>query len=293
MGADCVINHMVSVIIPTYNRGDRIERSIKSVLSQTYINIEVIIIDDGSTDDTRNIINKIDDERIRYFYQENAGACIARNQGIKLVNGEFIAFHDSDDVWYQDKIEKQMEIFENNPNVDLVFCKLVQKRKNGNEVLSPNNIRAGIVHPVEDLFGIGTITLLGKKEVFENNQFDERLPRFQELELLYRISASYTLYCLDQGLAVYNLGEDSISSNPFKMYKACELILDKHPQMRINHPKMVKHMAAIMQHAGRRLKSAHDGQYKMFYDKSLELDHSVKSRLRLLLLNLGLLALDD
>lgn len=288
-----MLNYMVSVIIPAYNRGDRIERSIQSVLSQTYINMEIIVIDDGSTDDTRDIISKIHDERIKYFYQENAGACIARNRGIQLAKGEFIAFHDSDDVWYQNKLERQMRVFKDNPNIDLVFCKLVQKRKNGNVIFSPDHIREGILNPVENLFGIGTITLLARKEVFEKYKFDEQLPRFQELELLYRISASYTLYCLDEGLAEYNLGEDSISSNPFKMLRACELILEKHPQMKSNHPKMVKQMAAIMQHAGKRLKNAHDDEYRLFFVKALELDCSMKSRLRSLLLNLGFLALDD
>ena len=94
---------MVSIIIPTYNRADKLKAAIMSVLNQTYCDLELIIVDDGSTDDTKNVVANIDDNRLRYVYQKNAGACVARNNGIEEAHGDYIAFHDSDDVWHLDK----------------------------------------------------------------------------------------------------------------------------------------------------------------------------------------------
>lgn len=78
---------MISVIIPSYNRARTIVNSVQSVLQQTYSNIEVIVVDDGSTDDTADLLQKIDDKRLKYVYQENAGACAARNKGIQISKG--------------------------------------------------------------------------------------------------------------------------------------------------------------------------------------------------------------
>ncbi len=96
-------NPLISVIIPTYNRANFLGEAIESVLSQTYKNLEVIIIDDGSTDDTRQLIEKYTDKRIIYLYQEHGGTSAARNKGIQEAKGEYIAFLDSDDIWLSPK----------------------------------------------------------------------------------------------------------------------------------------------------------------------------------------------
>ena len=99
---------MVSVIIPTYNRADTIKRSIESVLSQSYQDFEIIIIDDGSTDDTYRVVKEIRDTRICYIKgDKRMGANAARNIGVQRAKGEFIAFQDSDDIWRKDKLENQ------------------------------------------------------------------------------------------------------------------------------------------------------------------------------------------
>ena len=233
---------MVSVIIPAYNREHIILKSVNSVLSQTYSDLELIVVDDGSSDGTRKILESINDERFRYIYQDNAGACKARNYGIELARGEYIAFHDSDDLWLPTKLEKQMNIFENY-NADIVFCKLNYKRKNGTSELSPSYISEGFLNPIQNLFGIGTQTIIAKRKVFEKIRFDNELPRFQEFEMLYRASKLFSIYCLDDGLVDYEIGEDSISSNPEKLYQACNIIIKKHPEMRTQYPIMMKYMA--------------------------------------------------
>ena len=115
----------VSVIIPTYNYGRFIERAVNSVLSQSYQDYEIIIIDDGSTDDTKNrVVVKYHDERIIYIRHDmNRGPSAARNTGIKSSKGEFIAFLDSDDEWEPDKLYHQINLFRNaSSDIGCVYC---------------------------------------------------------------------------------------------------------------------------------------------------------------------------
>lgn len=228
---------MISVIIPTYNRADRISLSIKSVLNQSYTDFELIVVDDGSNDETENVVSSINDTRIKYFKIKNSGACAARNYGIVHSCGEYVAFHDSDDFWLPNKLEKQMYIMKKF-NPDIVFCKLNEINNGSVKRVLPEQLKSGFVRPVFSLFGIGTQTILGKKEVFLTENFDESLPRWQEFELLLRISKRYSLYCIDEGLVNYYIGEDSISRDLKKLFSACELILSKYPQFPKEFPVM-------------------------------------------------------
>lgn len=107
------MNDLVSIIMPSYNTGDYIEASIQSVLAQTYTNWELIIVDDCSTDNTETVIVKFADERIRYFKNEqNSGAAVSRNRAIQKAQGRWIAFLDSDDLWFPEKLEKQLRFME-------------------------------------------------------------------------------------------------------------------------------------------------------------------------------------
>jgi glycosyltransferase involved in cell wall biosynthesis len=102
----------VSVLIPTYNRADKVCKSVESVLAQSYADLEVIVVDDGSSDDTDKTLVRIFGDRIRYFYQANCGVSKARNKGIEEARGEWIAFLDSDDLWENDKLEWQFKALE-------------------------------------------------------------------------------------------------------------------------------------------------------------------------------------
>lgn len=236
---------MVSVIIPSYNRGRSIAKAVQSVLDQTYTDLEVVIVDDGSSDDTREVILSIKDPRIQYFYQENAGACEARNRGIQLARGNYIAFHDSDDIWRKDKLEKQMKALQES-KADIVFCKLVVHEPDSSISYKPLKCKEGVVCPINDLFGIGTQTLLAHRYVFDEIKFDPEMPRFQEFELLYRATQKYSLYCVNEGLVDYYVGQDSISSNPKKLFFACDMLINKHPELTTTYPIMGKRMAQYL-----------------------------------------------
>ena len=112
----------VSVIVPTYNRREWLCEAIDSILAQTYGDLEVIVIDDGSTDGTGGALRERYGDRIRYRWYGNAGVSAARNRGIELARGEFVAFLDSDDLWLEPKVEKQVHYLDEHPEVGAVFC---------------------------------------------------------------------------------------------------------------------------------------------------------------------------
>lgn len=236
---------MISVIIPSYNRSSTIGASVQSVLQQTYTDIEVIVVDDGSVDSTEAIVKAINDKRLRYVYQENAGACVARNKGVELARGDIIAFHDSDDIWHEDKLEKQIKKLKVS-QADVIFCKLnqIENRKLISQL--PSQIGEGFVEPHVSLAGIGTQTILGKKEVFVNEKFRNDMPRLQDLELMIRITRKYKVYCVNEGLVDYYIGEDSISSNPEKFFIACNKILTIYPDLEDTNPELINDLVGMM-----------------------------------------------
>src|SRR5690242_17488768 len=124
---------LVSIVIPTYNRAAVIRRTIENIFDQTYSNIEVIVVDDGSTDDTQTTLRQFSD-RIRVIRQANAGPAVARNRGIEIAQGEIIAFQDSDDLWKPTKLERQVTLLTKyNKSVPCCLCNAVIGMVDGRE----------------------------------------------------------------------------------------------------------------------------------------------------------------
>ncbi len=119
-------NELISVIIPVYNCEKYVGEAIESVLAQTYHPIEIIVIDDGSTDNSSKVVKNFKDPIINYHYQKNKGLGAARNQGVSLSKGNYIAFLDSDDVWMPEKLSLQMDIFLNSTEIDMMFGHVIQ-----------------------------------------------------------------------------------------------------------------------------------------------------------------------
>ncbi len=217
---------LISVIIPTYNRASLIKRSAESVLNQTYTNLELIIVDDGSTDNTKEVIDSINDERVIYVKQENKGCCAARNNGINLARGKYIAFQDSDDVWHTNKLEKQIKALAEN-NTDIVFCKCftfgnLRKR------IAPKHFKEGFLAKNQTTMGISAQTLFGKRDVFFNNKFDSNLLGQEDFELMMRLlEKGYSVYCMNNALVDCYGQEDSITSNHEKQLERLKIILQK------------------------------------------------------------------
>lgn len=278
---------MVSVIIPTYNRAYVIKKSIDSVLSQTYSDFELIIVDDGSTDNTKDIIEAYKDSRIKYVYQENSGACAARNNGVLLAKGEYIAFHDSDDTWLPDKLEKQIQAI-NETGADIVSCQMITHDENGKKKLIPELKASHFMNMSSMPAGIGTQTLLMKINVAKHIQFDAEMPRLQEMEWLLRALKIYRLYVLKQGLVNYEVLPDSISSSSEKLYKAIKLIKNKHPYIKKEAPVLSETLSNAMIAEGIEKLKNNDELYRDYLLLGYSLSNERSSSIKYYLLKLGL-----
>jgi glycosyltransferase involved in cell wall biosynthesis len=199
----------VSVIIPTYNRSQTIIRAITSVLNQTYQNFEILIIDDGSTDDTERVIELIEDERIRYHkLSKNSGGGSARNKGIELSEGIYIAFLDSDDEWQQYMLEICVQRYISLINQDVIlFSKLIMDNKITKKIFPDSIYQDGDLS--EYIFCqhglVSTITLFMPKKIARSVMFKENLIKHQDYDFVlraYRIGFKFLM--INKVLAIWH-----------------------------------------------------------------------------------------
>jgi glycosyltransferase involved in cell wall biosynthesis len=228
------MNELVSVIIPTYNRAHTIVRALNSILNQTYHHIEVIIVDDGSTDNTEAVVNNMYDHRINYIkHPSNKGAAAARNTGIQHSRGEYIAFQDSDDEWCPEKLELQMKVFKRSSlETGVVYTGFWWIKENTKTYIPSAKIKKkeGDITKIilEGNFITTQATVISAKCFKKVGMFDEGLPRFQDWELWIRISKYYKFMFIDKPLLNVYYQKSSISSDLNARIKARELILKKH-----------------------------------------------------------------
>lgn len=226
---------LVSIIIPTYNRAFCLVNAIKSVLEQSYNNIEIIVVDGPSTDNTERVVKELKEKKITYLREEKArGAGAARNTGIRAARGEYIAFQDSDNVWLPEKLEKQMAVFSKAaPEIGMVYTGYNKYYNNIAMGYYPQEYiknKSGEIYN-ELLYEnfIGCQTVVVKKEcLFKVGAFDEQLPTIEDWDLFLRISKCYKIICIDESLVLSHLQSDSISIDLPKMIIAFKLILKNH-----------------------------------------------------------------
>lgn len=228
---------MVSIIMPTYNRAYIIQQSIDSVLEQTYQDWELIVVDDGSTDDTETVVKKNNDERIRYIkYSPNRGANHARNVGLEAAQGEYLTFLDSDAVYVPHKLEVQMDAMQHNgfdivwararftwmDGRDGVFPRDPEDTLNNNALLIPMSLKEGLIN---------TSTLFFKRRCYEScGGFDEDLRKFQDWDFWWKLllAKKFKIHFLDDVLAVNFMQDDSISSNNTLLMRGICALIKKH-----------------------------------------------------------------
>lgn len=208
---DPKISTLVSVIIPAYNAEQFLGQAIQSVLEQTFLPHEIIVIDDGSTDRTREVM-KAFGSNIRGLYQQNAGPSAARNAGIRVAQGNLICFLDADDLWTSDKIKEQINFMEKNPDIGLlcsdheefdgsgvVLPSFVKKKEEffGPTIIGNNPIRNAFVKLLSLNF-ISTPTVMVRKECLEaSGLFDESLWSVEDRDLWLRIAANFSIACME------------------------------------------------------------------------------------------------
>ncbi|MCI5868734.1 MAG: glycosyltransferase family 2 protein [Dorea sp.] len=226
---------LVSIVIPMYNREKTIQMAVESILKQTYQDIEVIVVDDCSTDGSVEVVKNMHDERIRVITcEKNGGACVARNIGIENANGQVVAFQDSDDFWHEDKLEKSL-YYLNKENADMVFSAVFRKGENqyGDErrvVPTYNlNYEKNKLARVLMMNCVSTQTIVAKKNVLEKVRFDERLPRFQDWDFALQVlKCGFDVYYIDEPLVDCWVQEDSITKDYTKAIKALEIFEKKY-----------------------------------------------------------------
>ena len=231
---------MITIVIPVYNRASLIKRTIDNILDQTYQDIEIVVSDDGSTDNIEAVMQTISDLRVRFLKSEkNMGACHARNMGIEAARGEYIAFQDSDDLWDTHKLQKQLDALKAG-NADVCICRMKFVYENGIEKQfhDQNFVQKDITleNELSNNF-ISTQLVLGRKECFIQEKFDERFPRFQDWDLGIRLVKNYSIVFLDDILAFRMVQEDSLSRNAERGYEGGKLLLEKYKEDFKRFPK--------------------------------------------------------
>ncbi len=225
---------LVTVIIPTYNRESTIKRAIDSVLGQSYKNLEVIVVDDGSSDNTIQIVNSYQDKRLRLIcLSENCGANIARNKGIACANGEYIAFQDSDDEWFKDKLKIQLNCMTKS-NKKVCYCPYILIENNIKTIVpncsdSKELCEEKIIDTLRKRNVIPTPALILHKEVIETvGMFDETIRRLQDYEYAIRICQKYEIAYVSKPLLNSYRMEQCITNNRSALVDSVKKIFIKH-----------------------------------------------------------------
>ena len=244
----------ISVVIPTYNREHYIEKAIDSVMAQTYQDFEVVLVDDGSEDNTREKIKKYG-ERVLYFYQENKGIPGARNTGIRNSRGDYIAFLDSDDYWRPEKLKRQMKLFNDHPDYGLVASCCASVEMDGSFRERNRLGKSGWV--LNDIFKanfIRTSSAIIKKSCFEKvGLFDEQLQQCQEYDLWMRMAAEFPIGFINESLTVYvdnpkGISIDGLTGRLFRLIALEKEYLKEKVPEKIYKRRMAKNYQVVGRH---------------------------------------------
>lgn len=235
--------HRVSVIIPAYNRANLIGETIQSVLDQTFTDFEIIVVDDGSTDNTREVIDSFKDPRISYKYQENRGVAAARNTGIRFSGGEYIAFLDSDDLWLPQNLELKVKLLDACPDTALVFSDYYafdgdtgatvgthwQNRPYRYLLESEERIRRPFKATLPFVTLMNPVAVMVRSYVFnEVGYFDESLRGTDDWDMWIRIFQRFLIGAINTPLARFRYHDSRFTTaNIAGMYRAEIAMLDK------------------------------------------------------------------
>ena len=227
---------LVSVVIPTYNREKTIEYSLQSVLNQTYRNLEILIVDDCSTDSTLPLVEKMNDPRVRIIRQErNAGAQAARNAGIREASAKWICFNDSDDTWIASKVESQMALLEKFKFDERIVlycdCYKFYPETGKKELWKLPDIRFDKSY--SDLLNTSGPMFQGlmasKKLIVDSGMLDEDAISYQEWDTSLLLSKNGSFHHIKEPFFVYYLHEgDTISKDPDRDFNGYQYIIDKY-----------------------------------------------------------------
>ncbi|HEX5431353.1 MAG TPA: glycosyltransferase [Bryobacteraceae bacterium] len=217
----------ITAVIPTYNRALLLRRAVESVLAQTYPVSEVIVVDDGSTDNTREVVESFGG-RIQYVYQENAGPSAARNNGIRRASGDWIAFLDSDDCWLPDKIRLQVEAVKRNSSAALVYGSawLILPDGARNLIGAADPKRLWPALRCSNLITSASCVLVRKEVLIRAGGFREDLRVGEDWDLWTKLASRYSFAAVNEPVLNYSVTPNSLSQDPERTVSDMERILE-------------------------------------------------------------------
>jgi glycosyltransferase involved in cell wall biosynthesis len=246
----------VSVVLPTYNRAHLLPKAVESVLAQSYSDFELIIVDDGSKDSTKSVVEAIKDPRVRYIQHDtNRGLAAGRNTGARAAVGKFIANQDSDDMWLPGKLGHEVQALEQAPReVGVVYSRLEKVFPDGRIAvlpLLPAPMPSGNIYKtmLEGNFITMQVSLM-RKECFEAvGGFDEQVIALQDWDFWIRVTEKYQFVGVPEVGARATISPDSITKNKLKRLQAREFIFNKHSEAFKQYPEIYAKHAFSVGHA--------------------------------------------
>lgn len=222
---------LISVIIPVYNGEKTIRETIESVLNQTWTDLEVLVINDGSQDSTLKIVSNIEDTRLKVFNYSNAGLSASRNRGITLAQGEYVSFLDADDLWTPDKLELQLKALEANPEAAVAYSWVNYITETGEFFRSGNyiNMNGNIYEKFlnQNVLENGSNPLIRKQALTEVGGFDQDLSYAEDWDMWMRLAARYHFVAVPSPQILYRMSANSMSGNILKMEAGCLRLIEK------------------------------------------------------------------
>jgi glycosyltransferase involved in cell wall biosynthesis/peptidoglycan/xylan/chitin deacetylase (PgdA/CDA1 family) len=221
---------LVSVVIATYNSGIYLQEAIDSILGQSFRDLELLVVDDGSTDDTRALVDAVSDDRLQYVWQPNAGQTAAKNNGVRRARGEFIGFCDGDDYWYPNKLELQLALFAQSAQTGVVYspADTIDEFGNKRDEILPAEYRGDVTAELfmRNFVSFGT-ALVRRRCIEQLGAFDDSLAMGIDWDLWLRISARYHFDYVPVSTYAYRIWSGQMSKNWRGRYSSAFRIMRK------------------------------------------------------------------
>lgn len=221
---------LISVIVPVYNGEATIRETIESVLQQTLTNFEVIIIDDGSSDRTVEIVSEIADPRTKLFSYSNAGQGASRNRGVEQSRGDYLAFLDADDLWTPDKLEAQLNALQTHPNAAVAYSWVDFIDESGNFLHSGSHLSiTGNAYAhllLSNLLENGSNPLIQTHAFLDIGGFDPSLPPTEDWDLYLRLAEKYEFAVVPRPQILYRVSATTASSRVLKLEQQCRQVIE-------------------------------------------------------------------
>jgi glycosyltransferase involved in cell wall biosynthesis len=221
----------ISVIIPAYNAEKTILETIESVQQQTFSDFELIVINDGSTDGTLELLHSVIDERLKIFSYDNGGLCVARNRGLRQATGNFIAFLDADDLWTSDKLELQLAALQQHPEAGVAYSWTSYIDEQGKTlfvdkpIFFKGNVYAQLL--VNNFLASGSNPLIWRTAIESVGEFDPAIPPCADWDFYLRLSTKWSFFVVPKHQILYRQASGTMSSKIDAMEEKLFIMVEK------------------------------------------------------------------